>query len=179
MPRLHVVEPNEATGDVKEIFGAFAQKIGKVINIFKGMGNSAAALKAYTGLSGALAAGELAPEDREAIYLSLSEKNDCGYCVAAHTMLAQKAGLSADEIIEFRRGGSSDAQRDALIKFVFRVVQTNGFVDDAEIETVQEAGYTDGQIAEAVAMIALVTYTNLFNHVFGSELDFPAAPDLT
>ena len=178
MSRLHVVEPNEAAGEVKEIFGVFEQKLGKVINIFKGMGNSAAALKAYTGLSGAVAAGELSNEDREAIYLSLSEKNDCGYCVAAHTMLAEKAGLSADEIIEFRRGGSSNEQRDALIRFVFRVVESNGFVDDAEIETVREAGYSDGQIAESVAMIALVTYTNLFNHVFGSELDFPAAPDL-
>ena len=178
MSRLHVVEPSEAAGEVKEIFGVFEQKLGKVINIFKGMGNSAAALKAYTGLSGAVAAGKLSNEDREAIYLSLSEKNDCGYCVAAHTMLAEKAGLSADEIIEFRRGGSSNEQRDALIRFVFRVVETNGFVDDAEIETVREAGYSDGQIAESVAMIALVTYTNLFNHVFGSELDFPAAPDL-
>lgn len=179
MPRLHVVEPNEATGEVKEIFGVFEQKLGKVINIFKGMGNSAAALKAYTGLSGALGAGELAAEDREAIYLSLSEKNDCGYCVAAHTMLAQKAGLTPEEIIEFRRGTSSNAKRDALIRFVFRTVETNGFVDDADVEAVREAGYSDGQIAESVAMIALVTYTNLFNHVFGSELDFPPAPDLS
>ena len=31
----------------------------------------------------------------------------------------------------------------------------------------------------SVAMIALVSYTNMFNHVFGSELDFPAAPELT
>ena len=37
MPRLHVVDPNEATGEVKEIFSAFEQKLGKVINIFKGM----------------------------------------------------------------------------------------------------------------------------------------------
>ena len=52
-------------------------------------------------------------------------------------------------------------------------------MDDAEVEAVRTAGYNDGQIAEAVAMIALVTYTNLFNHVFGSELDFPPAPDLS
>ena len=82
-------------------------------------------------------------------------------------------------MIEFRRGGSSHAQRDALIKFVFRVVETNGFVDDADVEAVRSAGYSDAQIAESVAMIALVSYTNLFNHVFGSELDFPAAPELT
>ena len=33
-------------------------------------------------------------------------------------------------------------------------------------------------IAEAIAFIALVTYANLFNHVFATELDFPAAPDI-
>jgi uncharacterized peroxidase-related enzyme len=178
MPRLNVVEPEQAAGDVKELFDVFEKKLGKVINIFKGMGNSGAALQAYTGLAGALTAGELAAEDREAIYLSLSEKNDCGYCVAAHTMLARDAGLEDEQILEFRRGGSSDMQRDALIHFVFRVTETGGFVDDGDIETVREAGYSDGQIAESIAMIALVTYTNLFNHVFGTELDFPAAPEL-
>ena len=178
MPRLNVVEPEQATGDVKEIYEVFEKKLGKVINIYKGMGNSGAALRAYTGLSSALARGELAGEDREAIYLSLSEKNDCQYCVSAHTMLAKKAGLEDEQILEFRRGGSSDRKRDALIRFVFRVVETNGFVDDGEIESVREAGYTDGQIAEAIAFIALVTYTNLFNHVFATELDFPAAPDI-
>ena len=34
MSRLHVVEPYEAAGEVKEIFGVFEQKLGKVIYIF-------------------------------------------------------------------------------------------------------------------------------------------------
>ena len=34
MPRLNVVEPEQATGDVKEIYEVFEKKLGKVINIF-------------------------------------------------------------------------------------------------------------------------------------------------
>ena len=36
----------------------------------------------------------------------------------------------------------------------------------------------DGEIAEMVAIIALNVYTNLFNHVADTEIDFPAAPKL-
>ena len=51
-------------------------------------------------------------------------------------------------------------------------------MEDAELKAVQTAGYSDGQISEAIAFIGLATYSNLFNHVYGTELDFPAAAKL-
>ena len=39
------------------------------------------------------------------------------------------------------------------------------------------AGYDDGQIAEIVANVALNLFTNYFNHVAGTEVDFPVAPE--
>ena len=38
---------------------------------------------------------------------------------------------------------------------------------------------SDGQIAETIAYIGLATYSNLFNHVYGTELDFPAAEKIS
>ncbi len=55
-------------------------------------------------------------------------------------------------------------------------METKGFVQDTDIQRVHSVGYSDGQIAEAVAYIGLATYSNLFNHVYGTELDWPAAP---
>lgn len=178
MPRLEDVQPEEATGTVKELFNAFEQKLGKVINIFKGMGNSPATLQAYVGLSSALAQGELSPVDREAIYLAISQRNQCNYCVSAHTFLAKNAGITDRQIAEFRQGKSSDPKLNTLIRFANRIVDTTGFVDDADIEAMQAAGYSDSQISEVVAYIALITFTNLFNHVYDTELDFPQAPPL-
>ena len=49
---------------------------------------------------------------------------------------------------------------------------------DDDVEQRRRAGYTDGQVGEIVANVALNLFTNYFNHVAGTELDFPAAPDL-
>ena len=177
MPRLNVVKPEDATGPVKEIYEDLTKKMGKVINIFQGMGNSPAALKAYLSMSGALNHGELSPEDREVVYLGVSQRNHCQYCVSAHTLLAKKAGLNDEEILSIRRFAPQSEQHQALLKFVTRVIETQGFVEDSEVAAVREAGYSDGQIAEAIAYIGLATYSNLFNHVYGTELDFPPAPE--
>ena len=88
MPRLNTVTPDTATGKTKEIYGDLTGAMGKVVNIFQGMGNSSAALEAYLAMSGALKKGDLSTEDREVIYLAVSEMNGCHYCVSAHTMIA-------------------------------------------------------------------------------------------
>lgn len=179
MPRLNNVTADQAEGELKEIYDGLTRKMGKVINIFQAMGNSAAALKAYLNMSSALADGDLAPEDREAIYLAVSEHNNCNYCVSAHTVIAKKVGIDGDEILNMRRHEPSDPKRHALVHFVLRVMATKGFVEDAELAAVRDAGYSDGQIAEAIAYIGLATYSNLFNHVHATELDFPEAPAIS
>lgn len=178
MPRLNTVTPDAAEGRTKEIYDDLQKKMGKVINIFQGMGNSAAALNAYLSMSGALKEGDLSAEDREAIYLAVSERNGCEYCVAAHTAISKKTGLTDDQIIGMRKSEPSSEKHQALLTFVRRVQETKGFVDDGDIENVRNAGYTDGQIAETIAFIGLATYSNFFNHVYGTELDFPQAPSL-
>ncbi len=178
MARLNVVSPEQATGAVKETYDGVQQKLGGIPNIFQAMGNSAAALNAYLSMAGTLAQGDLAPADREAVYLAVSEDNGCHYCVSAHTMLAKKIGMSEDEAAAARRFGSPDEKRAALLKFVRRVIDTKGGVSDDDLAAVRDAGYTDGQIAESIAYIGLATYSNLFNHVHDTPLDFPPAPPL-
>ncbi len=179
MPRLKTVKPEEAPAAVKAIYDDLIAKSGKVVNIFQGMGNSAAGLQAYLSMAGTLAQGTLAPEDREAVYLAVSQQNGCHYCVSAHTFIAKnKVGLSDEEIMAVRTFQSPDAKRQALLAFVKRVIETKGFVEDSEVEAVRQAGYDDGQIVEAVAYIGLATYSNLFNAVYDTPLDFPPAPKL-
>src|SRR5687767_1036437 len=92
MPRLNVVDPDQSQGDLKQTFEQLKQKHGKVLNIFKGMANSPAALEAYLAPAGALAKGQLSAQDREVVYLAVSQSNGCQYCLSAHTGLAKKAG---------------------------------------------------------------------------------------
>jgi len=175
MPRLNVISPAQTTGPVKQIYDDLTKKMGKVVNIFQGMANSPAALRAYLSMSDALAEGDLSPEDREALYLAVSESNGCHYCVSAHSMVAKSIGVSEDETLAARGFHSSNEKRAALLEFVRKVIATKGFVKDQDLEAVRQAGYSDGQIAESIGYIGLATFSNLFNHVHDTTMDFPPA----
>ena len=176
MARLQVVEPKQAEGKAKEIFEGPLK--GMEINIFKGMANSPAVLQAYLGMSGALEKGLLTGEEREAIMLVVGEANQCGYCVAAHTMLGKQAGLTDEQTVEARKGQMSDPKLAAVVTFAKALHEKKGWVDDADLDAFRAAGYTDGHIAEAVANYALSVFTNYFNHVNDTDIDMPKPPAL-
>jgi alkylhydroperoxidase family enzyme len=59
---------------------------------------------------------------------------------------------------------------------VRKVVQDRGHVTDEELAEVRRAGYSDGEIVEIVAHVALNIFTNYFNQVAETDIDFPAVP---
>ena len=89
------------------------------------------------------------------------------------------AGLTSDQIHDSRLGTAVDAKTNALIRFARRVVETHGHVEDHDLADVREAGFDDAAIAEVVAGVALDTFTNYFNIVSDTEVDFPAVPVLS
>jgi AhpD family alkylhydroperoxidase len=173
MPRLKTLEPATLTGRAKEVFDGPLK--GKAFNIFKAMANSPAALDVYLGMSGPLHKGLLSVKEIEAIQLAVGEANGCNYCAAAHTAIAKGAGMSEAETIDARRGKAGDPKLDALIKFSLAIHEKRGFVSDQDVSGVRAAGYGDGHLAEIVAAYALAIYTNYFNHVNQTALDFPPA----
>lgn len=177
MPRLSVIDPEQASGDVREVFDGPLK--GKHLNIFKGMANSPAALHAYLGLAGALAKASLSAKEQEAIQLLVSQQNGCSYCLAAHTAIGMKAGLSQDQTVAVRQGvPTGDAKLDALVRFASNLYEKKGRVSDEDLAAVKGAGYDDGAVAEAVASYALAMYTNAFNIANDTEVDFPPPPSI-
>jgi uncharacterized peroxidase-related enzyme len=149
-----------------------------VPNLIATMASSPAVARAYLGFAQALAGGTLPRRLREQIALVVGEANACSYCVAAHTALGRRAGLTEAETKEARRASSQDGKERAALVFARKVVQDRGVVADADVERLRRAGYTEGEIGEIVANVALSIFTNYFNHVVGTEVDFPAAPSL-
>jgi AhpD family alkylhydroperoxidase len=172
-PRIQPVDPATATGKAKELFdGPLA---GKHFNIFKSMAASPAALQAYLGMAGAVAGGSLNAKEREVIQLAIGEANNCNYCASAHTMIGKSVGLTDAQTIEARRGSiGSDKKLDALAKFALAIHEKKGFVSDSDVATFKGAGYAEPHVAEVVANYALAVYTNTFNHVNNTPVDFPA-----
>lgn len=178
MARIQPVNVQTAESVTVELLGAVKKKLGVVPNLISTMANSPAVAKAYLGFSEALASGSLPARLREQIALVVSETNSCGYCLAAHTALGKGAGLSEQEACDARLAVASDEKERAALEFARKVVQDRGVVSDADVEQVRQAGYTDGQLGEIVANVVLNVFTNYFNHVAGTEIDFPVAPAL-
>ena len=64
------------------------------------------------------------------------------------------------------------------LEFTRQMVSNRGQVTDEEVAKLRKAGFTDGEITEILANIGLTLFTNYFNHVVGTEVDFPAVSGL-
>lgn len=179
MSRLATLDPATATGPAGELLAAVQSRLGRPApNMMRAMAVAPPVLKAYVEFSGALAGGRLEGRLREKIALAVSERNRCGYCVDAHTLIGARFGLQPDELLDARRGRSRDPAHSAALAFALKLAGSHGDVSDADVEALRKAGFDDGQVAEITAHVALAIFTNLFNHVAGTASDFPPAPRL-
>ena len=178
MARLNVITPAQASGQTKELYEAIKRAVGAVPNLYQSLGNSPVALEGVLHTDGILKKGQMSVAEIEAIKLAVSEAYGCDYCLAAHTLLGKKAGLTDEEVIGIRRGASQKPRIGALVKFVNATLHPQARVSDAELGAVRATGYNDAQIAETLLVIAQTVFTNLFNRVNQTSLDFPAAPSL-
>ena len=154
---------------------AVKKQLGIVPNLFRLVSNSPAALEGYLGLFGALGKGALPAATHERIALAVAEINGCGYCLSAHTYLGKNfAKLDDAEIIANRNGSSNDPKADAAVRFAARVTQLRGHVSDGDLEAVKAAGYTEQQLVDISLAIAVITFTNVFNRINNTELDYSA-----
>jgi uncharacterized peroxidase-related enzyme len=159
----------------RKLLDAVVSQLGSAPNMFRAIALSPQALEGHLGLFGALGKGALPAATRERIALAVAEVNGCGYCLSAHTYLGRHlAKLDDAEITANRNGASNDPKADAAVRFAARVTRERGHVSDADVAAVKLAGYTDAQVIEIVAHVALNTWTNYFNEVFQTEIDFPA-----
>lgn len=178
MTRLQPVDRSTADASTTALLDTVQKQMGSVPNLIATMASSRSVANAYLGFSSALADGSLSARLREQIALVVAETNSCDYCLAAHTMLGKAAGLSESETCDARRGDSSDPREKAALAFAREVVTARGNVSDDAVQNVRDAGFSDGEIGEIVAGVALNLFTNYFNHVAGTETDFPPAPAL-
>ena len=69
---------------------------------------------------------------------------------------------------------TGDAKRDALVRFVRNLAETGGTISDEEFSAIKAAGYTDQQLVDISLAIAVTVFTNVFNRINDTAIDFPA-----
>ena len=103
MAIFNMIEENEATGKVKEIFEDIKQKrnIKSVNNFWKMLANEPETLeRTWNSLQQVMKKGALDEMTKELIYIAVSITNSCEYCIKSHSSAAIKKGASKDMLAE-------------------------------------------------------------------------------
>src|SRR5215468_6210638 len=173
MSRLAVPARDDVPEASKPILDVVHKQLGVVPNMFRLIAQSPAALQGYTTNNGALTR-TLDAKTRERIALAVAQVNGCDYCLSAHSYLGLNfAKISLGEIALNRKGKSGDAKANAAVNFAAKVVGERGHITEADIKAVRDAGFSDGQIVEILAITAENIFTNLLNVVAETDIDFP------
>jgi len=152
-----------------------AQKaFGLIPNIEQVMAQAPSLIGSYMTAWDLFDETSLNPAERQIVYQTSNFENNCGYCMPWHTLLAENAGLSADDVEAL--AALSDPKQEALRLFARALVRTSGGVEPAALAAFFAAGYTEQSALEVVQGLAVKLMSNYTNAIAQIPLDEPAQP---
>ena len=134
---------------------------GQLPNFLGVLAGSPAVLRAYARFRSELRNGALAPATQQRIALAVAEHQGSDYALTTLARTARDAGLGLDEIALAREFDSRDDRESLLLRYVRALLESEGAPPRHLHEEALEAGWTDEQILEAVAQVALASFGNL------------------
>lgn len=166
------VHTAETAPDSKPILDTVQQGFGFVPNLMGVMAESPQVVEAYLTLMGLFDKTSLSDIEREVVLMTNNRVNDCTYCMAAHTTVAQMKNLPADVIKALRDGTPiADAKLEALRVFAEKVTVSRGNPTAADVEALLAAGYTNRTVLEVVLGTSMKVLSNYTNHIAETPLD--------
>lgn len=178
MPRIQPLTDDQADGQAAELFSAIKEKVGKVPNFHRTLGQAPSVLAALLQLGETLDGGSLSAPIKEQIALRVANRNGCDYCEAAHSAIGQMVGLTDDQITDARQGHANQDHAQAVLQLVDAILEREGFVTDDQLDIAREAGLSDAEILEVTAQVIKNFFTNFVNHIAETQIDFPAIKEL-
>jgi alkylhydroperoxidase family enzyme len=148
-------------GSVPVLRGALASG-GQLPNFLGVLAGSPAALRGYARLRSELRHGHLELATLERIALAVAEHYDSEPGIALHSRTARAAGLGLDEVALAREFESHDAREAALLQYLKPLVK-GGNPPMHLHEEAREIGWSDEQLLEGIAYIALESFTAMIN----------------
>lgn len=177
MSTFNVPIREEVNTKNQEIFDTLQKKLGFVPNLYATYAHSDTALENYLNFSNAPTS--LKAKEKEVVNLAVSQVNECNYCLAAHTAIGKMNGFTEDQILELRAGKASfDNKLDALAKLAKNITENRGHADQDVIANFFAAGYTKGNLIDAIVLVGDKTISNYIHSTTQIPVDFPEAAPL-
>jgi uncharacterized peroxidase-related enzyme len=173
MAWIDLIEPEDATGDLKTLYDAIAEKRGKVANVLKVHSLHPAALKEHLDLYDAVLFGSspLSRSAREAIAVVVSDANQCGYCVRHHAEALQAYWRDEARTQQLADDYTALDDLDAPLRAACDVAQkltvSPGTMREDDVHTLRDAGWSDRAVLDIVLVTSYFNFVNRITNALG------------
>lgn len=145
---------------------------GFIPNLFAVMAEAPGLLSSYQFIHQQFVNSSFDADELTVVWQAINVEHDCGYCVPAHTRLAQ--GMSVDNaILDALRDETPlpNARLEALRTFTLVAVRTRGVANEVDVNAFLAAGYTERHILEVILGLSQKVMSNYTNHFAKTPVD--------
>ena len=172
MSRISRLDRGEVTPEMAALYDKVFALRGNVPNMFRVMAHRPEIFSTMQAHFGAvLNTGTLSTKLKELIIVRTSQVNETPYCLASHTILAEKLGWSGDQLAHLadwqQREDFTPAEKSAL-RLAETVTRDAHAVSDEQFAELR-GFYSEGEIVELLCAIGLFNYFNRFNNALKME----------
>jgi AhpD family alkylhydroperoxidase len=174
LANLPLLDETSAAGKAGEQLKAAKESLGFIPNMYGYMATLPAILLQYNnGYTAFRSEAGFTPIEQEVVFLTISRANNCDYCSAAHSMVADKmSGVPQDVIAAIRTGiPLTDPRLSALVEFTEAMVTTRGLPKQELLTIFLEAGFAIQNVFGIILAISVKTLSNYTNHIAGTKID--------
>ncbi|MGA8489335.1 MAG: carboxymuconolactone decarboxylase family protein [Terriglobales bacterium] len=171
MVRISLIEPKNATHEVKEIYEKTLR--GKPGNAQKALAHRPEMLKTFLPFYASVGRSV----DRklyEMIYLRVSFINECHYCQQHHVASSKRVGLTAEDRQALKAGNYTrfTEKEQTALAYAEKLTRTPHDITDADVEKLKKH-FSDAEIVDLNLLVGLANLTNRFTDPLGLEVEFP------
>ncbi|MAS43440.1 MAG: carboxymuconolactone decarboxylase [Rhodobacteraceae bacterium] len=169
---LHSPETAPEAG--KPLLDASQKAFGMIPGLHRVLVESPETLEAYQHLHRLFQETSFTPTELNVVWLTINVEHACHYCVPAHTGIAKRMNVG-DAVIEALRNETPlpDPKLEALRTFTLALVRQRGEMEDAQVQTFLDAGFTRKNVLEVVLGLSQKVISNYVNHLAETPVDTP------
>jgi uncharacterized peroxidase-related enzyme len=171
MARIALIEPDQASPEVKEIY---EQKLkGKPGNAQKALAHRPELLKNFLGFYASVGRS-LDRKLYELIYIRVSMINQCRYCLQHHLASSKRAGVTPDDWKALQAGDYSrfTEKEQAALSYAEKLTRDPHSVNDNDF-VILKKHFNDAEIVDLHLLTGVANLTNRFTDPLGLDVEFP------
>ena len=164
----------DADPKARDILTKTKASMGMIPNMYANMANSPAMLQTYTdGYSLFRTESGFTSVEQEVVLLTISRENECHYCMAAHSFVADNMSKVPTDVTDAIRSDHpiEDKKLSALVDFTRTMLVSRGHPSQSDVAGFLQAGYAESHILDIILALAVKTISNYSNHAFDTIVD--------